>query len=165
MVAPDIDPKLLPFLLEVKDPEIPVLNVVEMGIIRAAKLDGSTAKITITPTYSGCPAMHEIEIDIKRGLGKHGIKSVIVELVHSPAWTTDWLSDEAKVKLKDYGIAPPGQREDTLVSIGSSTRETTPCPYCGSKNTSLRSEFGSTACKSLHFCNGCRQPFEHFKAF
>lgn len=164
MVIPEIDPKLLPFLLEVKDPEIPVLNVVEMGIVRSAKLEGSSAKITITPTYSGCPAMHEIETDIKRGLEKHGIKSVTVDLVYSPAWTTDWLSEEAKAKLKSYGIAPPGHSADTLVSIGSG-REATPCPYCNSKNTSLRSEFGSTACKSLHFCNGCKQPFEQFKPF
>lgn len=163
MVTASIDPKLLPFLLEVKDPEIPVLNVIEMGIVRSAELTGDTARITITPTYSGCPAMHEIETDIRRGLEKHGIKAVTIELVHTPAWTTDWLTIEAKEKLRAYGIAPPGAPADALVSIG--TRESTPCPYCGSKNTSLRSEFGSTACKSLHFCNGCRQPFEQFKAF
>ncbi|MFM1846659.1 MAG: hypothetical protein RL417_133, partial [Pseudomonadota bacterium] len=87
----------------------------------------------------------------------------VVELVYSPPWTTDWLSPEAKEKLRSYGIAPPGGPSNDLVSIG--TRENTPCPYCGSKNTSLRSEFGSTACKSLLFCNGCLQPFEHFKPF
>lgn len=167
MVAEAHDPTLLAFLTEVTDPEIPVLNVVEMGIVRSAAFsppDG--AHITITPTYSGCPAMHEIESDIRRTLAKHGIKSVTIELVHSPAWTTDWLSNEAKEKLRKYGIAPPGRvPDDGLVAIGAAPRETIPCPYCGSKNTILKSEFGSTACKSLLFCHGCSQPFEHFKPF
>lgn len=170
MVNTPPDGELLEFLRGVPDPEIPVLNVVEMGIVRGVTRttdpkNGDTVTVTITPTYSGCPAMREIEADIRRTLQRHGVRNVSVNTVHSPPWTTDWLTAEAKEKLRCYGIAPPGRvTEDNLVGIrprGSAV----PCPYCGAKNTTLQSEFGSTACKSLHVCHGCRQPFEHFKPF
>lgn len=165
MVAAPSDPTLFEFLREVPDPEIPVLNVVEMGIVRGATASGDTVTVTITPTYSGCPAMREIESDIRRTLQRHGYRNVVVETVFAPPWTTDWLSDEAKEKLRRYGIAPPGKVvDDPLVTIRPRA-EVIPCPYCGGKSTSLQSEFGSTACKSLHVCHGCHQPFEHFKPF
>jgi len=162
--------ELLEYLRGVPDPEIPVLNVVEMGIVRGVTLttdptNGNTVTVTITPTYSGCPAMREIEADIRRTLQRHGVRNVSVNIVHSPPWTTDCLSAEAREKLRLYGIAPPGRvSEESLVGIRP-RGATVPCPYCGAKNTTLRSEFGSTACKSLYVCNGCRQPFEHFKPF
>ena len=151
----------------VKDPEVPVLSVVELGIVRDARVEGRVVTVTLTPTYSGCPAMRVIEEDITAALAARGFSPVRIETVYAPAWTTDWLSDEAKAKLEAYGIAPPGRAaHETLVSLTRApvAGETPRCPYCRSRNTIVKSEFGSTACKSICFCNACGQPFESFKA-
>lgn len=150
----------------VPDPEVPAISVVELGIVRDASVaaDGAVT-VTVTPTYSGCPAMHEIERDIVAALRAAGASEVRVETVLSPAWTTDWIGPEAREKLRKYGIAPPGRAETAgLVTL---TRARTPvaCPWCGSSDTQLKSQFGSTACKEIHVCNACRQPFDEFKAF
>jgi ring-1,2-phenylacetyl-CoA epoxidase subunit PaaD len=148
----------------VLDPEVPVLTIEDLGILRDVTVDerGHVA-VTITPTYSGCPAMDAIRADVTRALGDRGVDDVEVSLVLSPAWTTDWMSDAGKQKLLDYGIVPPQVRsrpEDggpVLVSL--SLR----CPQCGSGDTRELSRFGSTACKSLWVCNACKEPFDHFK--
>jgi ring-1,2-phenylacetyl-CoA epoxidase subunit PaaD len=152
---------------EVKDPEVPVLSVVELGIVRDVRLGGGGVTVTITPTYSGCPAMHVIEDEIRSALAAHGLDPVRLETVFAPAWTTDWLSDDAKRKLEAYGIAAPGPApHETLVTLtrGPATAESPRCPYCRSLDTVVRSSFGSTACKAICFCNTCGQPFESFKA-
>jgi ring-1,2-phenylacetyl-CoA epoxidase subunit PaaD len=152
---------------EVKDPEVPVLSVVELGIIRDVRLDAAGVTVVITPTYSGCPAMRVIEEDITAALSAHGLSPVRIEVVFAPAWTTDWLSAEAKTKLEAYGIAAPGPApQEALVSLtrAPATAERTRCPYCHSRDTTMTSEFGSTACKGISYCNSCRQPFEVFKA-
>lgn len=150
--------EILKLLEEVYDPEIPVLNVVEMGIVRSVKESDSGYEIEITPTYSGCPAMKTIEDEILDVLNSKGIEKVKVKKIYSPPWTTDWMSEETKQKLKDYGIAPPEGKAEEEFFIKKIT-----CPFCKSNNTKLTSEFGSTSCKSLHYCNECSQPFEHFK--
>jgi ring-1,2-phenylacetyl-CoA epoxidase subunit PaaD len=160
---------ILAILSEVKDPEIPFIDVVELGIVRDAAFEGDTLRVDITPTYSGCPAMQVIEREIGDTLASHGFANVRVRTIYSPAWTTDWLSDETKEKFRAYGIAPPGQRSANpgigeLVSLRRS-RPTVKCPFCGSSNTVEKSEFGSTACKSIQFCESCSQPFDAFKAF
>lgn len=157
------------FLREVKDPELPMIDIVELGIVRDVVVSGDEVRVDVTPTYSGCPAMQVIEQDIVTTLGAHGFGSVRVNTIYSPAWTTDWISEETKQKFRDYGIAPPRVTNDTggiaeLVSLRRA-RPTIDCPFCGSANTVEKSEFGSTACKSIHFCNSCHQPFDHFKAF
>ena len=151
----------------VKDPEVPVLSVIELGVVRDVEMDDESAvTVVVTPTYSGCPAMRVIEEDIVAALRAHGVQHARVRTTFAPAWTTDWLSDEAKRKLEAYGIAPPGRAlagDDDLIPLRRRS-EVVPCPYCKSGDTELRSEFGSTACKSIRFCNACRQPFEQFKA-
>ena len=149
---------------EVMDPEVPVLSVVELGIIRDVEVQGDHVTVTVTPTYSGCPAMHAIEQDIRQALLALGASSVAVHVSYTPPWTTDWIPAEAREKLRAYGIAPPGPADaSALVTIGR-RRAPVRCPYCGSVATELRSEFGSTACKAIHVCRSCRQPFEEFKA-
>jgi len=151
---------------EVMDPEVPVLSVVELGIVRDVTLDGSAVVVTITPTYSGCPAMRTIEDDIRVVFEARGLSPVRLETVFAPAWTTDWMSAEAREKLRAYGIAPPGraQNDAPIVLTRASAATRVVCPYCGSQDTEVRSEFGSTACKSICYCNACEQPFEAFKA-
>ena len=150
----------------IPDPEVPALDIVELGIVRKVELkpDGMVA-VVVTPTYSGCPAMQVIEEEIVAALRAHGYDRVELRTVFSPAWTTDWLSDAAKAKLKAYGIAAPDHTvvEQALVPLLSSVRRAA-CPYCGSSNTERKSEFGSTACKAIHYCHHCQQPFEEFKA-
>lgn len=154
------------WLNEVMDPEIPVLNVVEMGIVRKVEMDGDAIIVKITPTYSGCPAMNAIENEIRKKLTEKGVEQFDVLTDFSETWTTNWMTDEAKVKLKEYGIAPPmetvGNDDDFLLGLKSS-QKIVPCPFCDSLDTKLQSEFGSTACKSQYYCSGCEQPFEHFK--
>jgi ring-1,2-phenylacetyl-CoA epoxidase subunit PaaD len=155
----------LRILDDVKDPEVPVLSVVELGIIRAVEADGARVAVTITPTYSGCPAMKVIEDDVRDALERAGFQDIGVKTVYAPAWSTDWIPAPAREKLRAYGIAPPPPTTaDDLVLFGRTVRAVR-CPFCGSANTALESEFGATACKSLHVCRACRQPFEHFKAF
>lgn len=150
-------------LLEVvKDPEVPVISVVELGVVRNIELNGEKAHITITPTYSGCPAMQVMEDDIRACLAENGITEVEVTTVLSPAWTTDWLTDTAKEKLREYGIAPPEQTTSDKSFLTGQPKSVT-CPNCGSKNSALVSQFGSTACKALYKCNDCLEPFDYFK--
>jgi ring-1,2-phenylacetyl-CoA epoxidase subunit PaaD len=148
----------------VLDPEVPVLSIAELGILRDVAIEDGGVVVTITPTYSGCPAMHAIEAEIRAVLGEAGFQRVTIRTVHAPAWTTDWISAPAREKLRAYGIAPPGSPAAELVTLGP-VRRSVPCPVCGSSDTAVISEFGATACKSLHLCRSCRQPFEHFKAF
>jgi len=156
--------ELFAILETVMDPEVPVLSIVDLGIVRDATSTDEGAVVTITPTYSGCPAMREIESEIRRALEEQGIGSVEVRTTYSPAWTTDWISPAAREKLESYGIAPPGPAESTELIPLRRRAAAVRCPYCKSLNTTEKSEFGSTACKSIWYCNGCRQPFELFKA-
>ena len=157
---------ILGVLDEVMDPEMPVLSVVELGIVRDVVVEDEGVTVVITPTYSGCPALRVIEDDIVAALAARGVARVRIETVYAPAWTTDWLSEAAKRKLEAYGIAPPGPASsDGVVSITRRSAPASPrCPFCHSLDTQVRSEFGSTACKSICYCRGCEQPFEHFKA-
>jgi len=160
------DSTIWSWLEEVTDPEIPVLNVVEMGIVRDVdiKNDGEVV-VKITPTYSGCPAMNAIEMEIHKKLQEKGIDKFKVLTDFKDSWTTDWMTDHAKKKLKDYGIAPPEKTDDNadFLTTLKGSQKIIPCPFCDSIETELQSEFGSTACKSQYYCNGCNQPFEHFK--
>ena len=154
----------LAILETVPDPEIPVLNVVEMGIVRGVDCTEGGLTVRITPTYMGCPAMDAIADDIRTTLGplaREESRNLIVELVYSPAWTTDWLDEKAQAKLEAYGIAPPGKTSDKRALQGE-----TPdirCPKCKSTDTKLVSLFGSTACKAHYTCSACGEPFDHFK--
>ena len=160
------DSTIWSWLEEVTDPEIPVLNVVEMGIVRDVdiKNDGEVV-VKITPTYSGCPAMNAIEMEIHKKLQEKGIDKFKVLTDFKDSWTTDWMTEHAKKKLKDYGIAPPEKTDDNadFLTTLKGSQKIIPCPFCDSIETELQSEFGSTACKSQYYCNGCNQPFEHFK--
>ena len=164
-ITPD---EVLDALRAVLDPEVPALSVVDLGIVRDVRVDEATGAVTvdITPTYSGCPAMRQIEDDITAALRARGAEAVRVRTVYAPAWTTDWLTDEAKAKLRAWGIAPPGRAEPDAVELVPlrRRRDALACPFCGSTDTALRSEFGPTACKSIAYCNACQQPFEAFKA-
>ena len=150
------------WLNTVTDPEVPVLTIIDLGIVRDVKLkDEHSVEITITPTYSGCPAMDVIAMNIRMALLSKGIKNIRIENQLSPAWTTDWMRDEGKRKLNEYGIAPPYRNATS--SLGLFEDDNVPCPRCGSDNTELTSQFAATACKSLYRCNSCKEPFEHFK--
>jgi ring-1,2-phenylacetyl-CoA epoxidase subunit PaaD len=149
------------YLEEVFDPEVPVLTVVDLGIVQKVVVDERNIGITITPTYSGCPAMQRIEDDIIEKLREKGDFNVTVDLVLSPAWTTDWISEEGKRKLKEYGIAPPEDEADKSVLFAEQT--VVPCPKCNSRDTKMISQFGSTACKAHYQCNTCLEPFDYFK--
>ncbi len=150
-------------LLEtVQDPEIPVLNVVDMGIVRDVQVGEQSVEIKITPTYSGCPAMDMIERDILRTLAENGFGDTTITTVLAPPWTTDWLTDTAKTKLRSIGIAPPQEAStDKKTLFGEEIRIF--CPRCGSDNTEKVSEFGSTACKAHYKCSDCLEPFDYFK--
>jgi ring-1,2-phenylacetyl-CoA epoxidase subunit PaaD len=152
----------------IPDPEIPVVSIADLGILRDLHLEGSTVVVTITPTYSGCPAMDAIRADIAHTCRAAGYPDVEVGTALSPAWTTDWITDEGRRKLREYGIAPPdpagGGRTEGPVFLGLiELRDGVPCPQCGSHDTREVSRFGSTACKSLWACNACLEPFDHFK--
>lgn len=147
----------------VLDPEVPVLTIADLGVLRDVEVDGHAVTVTVTPTYSGCPAMEVIERDVEAAVRDAGFEQVVVRRVLSPPWTTDWMSDEGRRKLEDYGVAPPTTRAASgsgPVPVALSVR----CPQCGSPDTHELSRFGSTACKSLWRCNACREPFDHFKA-
>jgi ring-1,2-phenylacetyl-CoA epoxidase subunit PaaD len=143
----------------VLDPEVPVLTIEDLGVLREVVVDASGhVDVTITPTYSGCPAMEAIRDDVERALHGAGFADVSIHLALAPAWTTDWMSDEGRRKLRDYGIAPP-HRASGRVTVALSVR----CPLCGSPRTHELSRFGSTACKALWVCDDCAEPFDHFK--
>jgi len=144
----------------VLDPEVPVLTIEDLGILRTVEATDDGVVVTITPTYSGCPAMEAIRSDILAAFADAGRHDVRVDFVLAPAWTTDWMSDEGKRKLLDYGIVPPQPRGAGPVGLALTLR----CPQCGSPDTRELSRFGSTACKSLWVCNVCAEPFDHFKA-
>jgi len=153
------------WLGEVSDPEIPVISVTDLGIIRAVEWQAGECVITITPTYSGCPAMDVIAEEIAKVLQAHGIKPPSIVYQLSPAWSTDWMTEAGKQKLSGYGIAPPQQHVVDISSI-QRYREVQPaiaCPQCGSADTQLVSQFGSTACKALYKCRTCLEPFDYFK--
>jgi ring-1,2-phenylacetyl-CoA epoxidase subunit PaaD len=147
---------------DLPDPELPVVTIADLGILRdVTEDDQGRVHVQITPTYSGCPAMETISDDLVDALTRAGYQHVDVEFVLSPAWTTDWMTEEAREKLRAYGIAPPGPSGDRgPVSLPLTVR----CPRCGSPDTRESSRFGSTACKSLWVCRSCREPFDHFKA-
>lgn len=149
--------KILTILQDVCDPEIPVLTIGDLGIVRDVKINGEAIEVIITPTYTGCPAMDMIAMNIRLALIEHGYHNIKVTSVLAPAWTTDWMTEAGKQKLKDYGIAPPITRSDETADL------VIECPQCHSINTKLISQFGSTACKALYQCNDCKEPFDYFK--
>jgi ring-1,2-phenylacetyl-CoA epoxidase subunit PaaD len=148
----------------VPDPEVPVLTIEDLGVLRDVRVDGDEVVVVITPTYSGCPAMDVIRTEIGLVLDGLGIERHRVETVLSPAWTTDWMSTAGKTKLTEYGIAPPSGKARAAGAGPVAVALTVRCPLCGSPDTSELSRFGSTSCKSLWRCNTCRAPFDYFKA-
>ena len=143
----------------VKDPEVPVLSVVDLGVIRAVALEEQRVTVTITPTYTGCPAMDMISMHIKMALNAAGYQTTI-QTVLSPAWTTDWMTENGKQQLKAYGIAPPMGKSFDQAYLDNLI---VPCPQCNSTHTVLVSQFGSTACEALYKCEECKEPFDYFK--
>jgi ring-1,2-phenylacetyl-CoA epoxidase subunit PaaD len=156
-----IDQQLFEILETVSDPEIPVLSIIEMGVVRSAKIVNGMVEVEITPTYSGCPAMDVISDDIKSAFKQKGYETK-VDLILSPAWTTDWITPKGRAALEKYGIASPLSAEaDKEALLGN--KKVVKCPQCGSFNTKLVSQFGSTACKALFQCEECLEPFDYFK--
>jgi ring-1,2-phenylacetyl-CoA epoxidase subunit PaaD len=161
------------WLGEVPDPEIPVISVVDLGIVRDVAFEGDECVVTITPTYSGCPAMQVISEAVSEALHAHGLSKVRLVNRLSPAWTTDWMSETGKAALKGYGIAPPVQQAIDISGLRGGVRNSVKrgafvepevtCPNCGSRHTQLTSQFGSTPCKALYKCLDCREPFDYFK--
>ena len=149
-------------LQNIPDPEIPVISIVDLGIIRNVEVKGDDLYITMTPTYSGCPALIAMQDDVRAAFQDTGM-NVHISITYKPAWTTDWMSEETKKKLEDYGIAPPVGTSSELKNPFRAVVRKINCPFCKSENTIVTSPFGSTACKSLHYCKNCNQPFEHFK--
>ncbi|WP_104443643.1 1,2-phenylacetyl-CoA epoxidase subunit PaaD [Arthrobacter sp. P2b] len=145
------------------DPEIPVLTIADLGILRDVQVTEDDVRITITPTYSGCPAMDAIRDDLQTAFAKEGYSNVHVDLVLAPAWTTDWMTEEGKAKLREYGIAPPsgkaGLGHNGPVRLSLAVK----CPQCQSLNTRELTRFGSTSCKALYVCQDCKEPFDYFK--
>ena len=168
--APSEEEKKIWTILEgINDPEVPVLSILDLGIVRNIILYRNTSlgdggiEVVITPTYSGCPAMDMITMNIKMELLANGFENVKVTTVLSPAWTTDWMSEEGKRKLKEYGIAPPNPRQQVCNNDLFAPHEAVQCPQCNSYHTHRISEFGSTACKALYQCDDCKEPFDYFK--
>ena len=155
-------------LRQVPDPEIPVVSIVELGIVRGIDWDGGTLRVRVTPTYSGCPATDVIREDIRAALLELGLHDFAIDIALAPPWTTDWIAPEAKAKLREFGIAPPGAARSRVNVTGISPlrkKADVRCPRCGSMATSLLAQFGSTACKALYRCEACREPFDYFKPF
>ena len=175
-VQPSVE-QVWAWLGEIEDPEIPVISIVDLGIVRGVRCDGADDAggewvVTITPTYSGCPATHVIAQSVIDRLGERGLARVRLENRIAPAWTTDWMSEEGKRKLREYGIAPPvGLASEQTIAIADIGRGPRPwrqrsapaCPHCGSSQVSVTSQFGSTPCKALYRCQACLEPFDHFK--
>lgn len=147
-------------LRTVTDPELPVINIVELGLIADVRAQGADVTVDITPTFAGCPALEVIRTEIRRAVIEAGEENVTVNTVYDPPWTTERMTDEARRKLKEIGLAPPGKR---CGSAQMPTLDNIPCPYCDSTNTVMESPFGPTLCRSIHYCNACLQSFEHFK--
>jgi ring-1,2-phenylacetyl-CoA epoxidase subunit PaaD len=144
----------------VVDPEIPVLTISDLGVLRDVAINDGCVEVTITPTYSGCPAMNMIKVEIELALERSGFRNSRVRTVLSPAWTTDWMTEQGRQKLKEYGIAPPQAASSRRALFGV---QQVACPQCGSDDTEVLSEFGSTSCKALWRCRSCREPFDYFK--
>jgi ring-1,2-phenylacetyl-CoA epoxidase subunit PaaD len=164
----EIASQIWDLLQQVNDPEVPVLSVIDLGIIRDVKVESRTSsdldvEVVITPTYSGCPAMDVISMNIRMILLEHGFKSVRITNVLSPAWTTDWMTEAGKQKLKAFGIAPPNPTHSVCDLELFQQAEAVACPRCNSFNTKMISRFGSTPCKALYQCNDCLEPFDYFK--
>ena len=150
------------YLEQVKDPEVPVLSILDLGIVRDVQInEQKELTVTITPTYSGCPAMDVIGMNIRMALSGRGFSKINIEMQLKPAWTTDWMTESGKHKLKEYGIAPPQRISKN--KLGLFEDDEVPCPNCDSVDTTLVSSFAATSCKSLYKCNTCHEPFEHFK--
>ncbi len=145
---------------EIKDPEIPVVSIVEMGMLRHVEIEDQTVTVTIAPTFVGCPAIQVIQEHVTRSLEEAGAETVNVRFTYSPPWSSDAITPEARKKLKDFGLSPP-QMHQGLIEIA--LLDPAACPYCDSTNTSMRNSFGPTLCRSIHYCNNCQQPFEAFK--
>lgn len=146
---------------DVKDPEIPVVSVVEMGIVRDVAVSDGKVTVAMTPTFSGCPALHVMKADIEKRVRELGVEDVEVIVSLAPRWTTDWISDEARAKLKAFGLAPPPHHGGDFNVI---FLDTAACPFCGSNDTTIKNTFGPTLCRTIYYCNSCQQPFEQFKA-
>jgi len=153
---------VISLLSGIPDPEIPVVSIIEMGMVNDVRFVNEQCEVVLTPTYMGCPAMKMIEDDIKATLKLNGIRDVVVSLSYQPAWTTDWITDDAREKLRKYGIAPP---QHTSCRKATAVAEVVVCPRCGTTITQLISRYGSTACKALYKCLSCKEPFEYFKCF
>jgi ring-1,2-phenylacetyl-CoA epoxidase subunit PaaD len=151
------------YLEEINDPEVPVLSIMDLGIVRDVKMNEEELEVIITPTYTGCPAMDMITTTIKIQLATLGFKKVKVTQALSPVWTTEWMSEEGKRKLKEYGIAPPNPKQQVCDQKLFAAAEAVQCPQCNSYHTHRISEFGSTACKALYQCDDCKEPFDYFK--
>ena len=162
MVKENIE-QIYKWLAEISDPEIPALSILDLGIVRDVVFidDGKEITVTITPTYSGCPAMDLISMQIRMGLMSRGYKKVNIEMQLAPAWTTDWITEEGKIKMKTYGIAPPVRKSKE--ALGLFEEDEIACPRCNSNHTEMVSQFGATSCKSMYRCMDCKEPFEHFK--
>lgn len=164
MTTYQIDKKsIYNYLEEINDPEVPVLSIIDLGIVRDVKMNEDELEVIITPTYTGCPAMDLITTTIKIELATLGFKKIKVTQVLSPAWTTEWMSEEGKRKLKEYGIAPPNPKQQGCDQKLFAEAEAVQCPHCNSYHTHRISEFGSTACKALYQCDDCKEPFDYFK--
>lgn len=150
-------------LEQIPDPEIPVLSIMDLGIVRRVHSENDTLIVTITPTYSGCPAMNQFEDDIVAKLKANGIEDVKIEMTYDPPWTTEWINDDARKRLEEYGIAPPVRGTQDKGILFKEGVKNVGCPVCKSTNTGLISQFGSTACKALYKCNDCLEPFDYFK--
>jgi len=155
--------KIWSILETVADPEVPVLSITDLGIVRNIQLNGDKVEIFITPTYSGCPATDAINMNIRMALLENGFFKIKIIQQLSPAWTTDWMSEIGKEKLKAYGIAPPNSKQIVCSPDSFQKEEAIQCPQCNSYNSRLVSQFGSTACKALYQCNDCKEPFDYFK--
>ena len=164
MMTPAIDKKALyAYLEEIKDPEVPVLSIIDLGIVRDIILHDDELEVIITSTYTGCPAMDMITTQIRIELATLGFKKVKITHAISPPWTTEWMSEEGKRKLKEYGIAPPNPKQQVCDDKLFASAEAVQCPHCDSWHTHRVSEFGSTACKALYQCDDCKEPFDYFK--
>ena len=152
--------RALAALADVCDPEIPVLTIADLGVLRGVEVVDGRVEVTITPTYSGCPAMNMIALEIELALARAGIAGATIRTVLHPAWTTDWMSEDGRRKLRDYGIAPPSPGSGRRALFG---QDVVACPRCGSEDTERLAEFGSTSCKALWRCKSCREPFDYFK--
>lgn len=147
-------------LEEVPDPELPPVNLVEMGIVRDVQIDGGTVTVTITPTFSGCPALHTMQETIRERVEAMGVATVQVNITLSPPWTTEWIRPSGREKLRQFGVTPPPRHDGDIEIV---LFDPVPCPYCGSENTSIKNTFGPTICRTINYCHNCHQAFEQFK--